>query len=265
MSGEETHEPVEDADKGPQFERRRTSFGAIAGAYASARPEWPVPTATWLIGGEPGGDAASPPRRVLDLGAGTGKLTKPLVAAGHEVIAVDVSEGMLAQLRARLRNVEVHIGGAEQIPLPDGCVDAVVVGQAWHWFRPEQAAAECARVLRPGGVIGIGWQVRDDQVPWVAELSALIGQPGASSDSEPDPGLRLPPPFGPEQRRLFSYQQRLTVPELRLLAASWSYVQVHPERERVLDAVEELGGRAAGPDGMVLLPHVTRCYRARLD
>lgn len=245
------------------FEQRRTSFDAVAAAYATARPQWPEATAAWLIGLDLAGGAPAPTRRrVLDLGAGTGKLAEPLVAAGHEVIAVDVSVGMLGELRAKLPGVEVHVGGAERIPLPDGCVDAVVVGQAWHWFRPARAAVECARVLRPGGVLGIGWHVRDERVPLVAELSDLVGQPGRSDDDDPDPGLRLPALFGPEQRRRFGYRQRLTAPELRLLAASWSYVQVHPDRERILDAVEDLGHRAADPDGMLLLPHVTRCYRA---
>src|SRR5512142_2443279 len=107
MSGGETSEPVEAAGQGPAFERRRTSFGAIAGAYASARPDWPGPTAAWLIGADRDSDQVVARRRVLDLGAGTGKLTEPLVAAGHEVIAVDVSEGMLAELRERLPAVEI--------------------------------------------------------------------------------------------------------------------------------------------------------------
>ncbi len=255
------------AEEAAHYERRRTSFDSIATAYAAARPDWPGPTAGWLAGAACDADpAVGPPttgsRRVLDLGAGTGKLTRALVAAGHRVVAVDVSEGMLTELRRSLPAVQVLVGDAEDIPLPAASLDAVVVGQAWHWFQHEAAAAECARVLRPGGVLGIGWHIRDERVAWVAELSALVSQPGDFARDEWGPPFTLPPPFGPVQRRMFAYRQRLTPAQLRTLAASWSYVQVHPERERVLDAVEGLGRRVAGPDGTVVIPHRTRCFRA---
>ena len=111
---------------------------------------------------------------MLDLGAGTGLLTDVLLAAGHEVVAADPSPAMLDQLRARHPGVPVHVGGAEAIPLPDGAVDAVVAGQAAHWFDPEPAAAELRRVLRPGGVVGFVWNTRDERVPWVHALGELI-------------------------------------------------------------------------------------------
>jgi ubiquinone/menaquinone biosynthesis C-methylase UbiE len=113
---------------------------------------------------------------VLDLGAGTGKLTVTLVAAGHDVLAVDLDQAMLDQLHRDVPGARVALGSAEAIPESDGARDAVTVAQAWHWFDPASAAAECARVLRPGGVLGVAWHLRDERVPWVAELSQAVGR-----------------------------------------------------------------------------------------
>lgn len=148
------------------WQARRTSFGSVAADYAALRPGYPADAVVFLLG--------SRPRRVLDLGAGTGLLTEVLLAAGHEVVAVDPAAGMLAQLRARLPQVEARVGDAERIPLPDASVDAVVAGQAAHWFRPDAAAPELRRVLRPGGVAGFVWNTRDERVPWVRALGEAL-------------------------------------------------------------------------------------------
>jgi SAM-dependent methyltransferase len=148
------------------WQELRTSFGSVAAEYAALRPGYPAEVVPFLLG--------PAPRRVLDLGAGTGLFTDRLVEAGHDVVAVDVSAGMLDQLRARLPQVRVEVGGAEALPLADASVDAVVAGQAAHWFDPEPAAAELRRVLRPGGVIGFVWNTRDERVPWVRALGELI-------------------------------------------------------------------------------------------
>jgi SAM-dependent methyltransferase len=148
------------------WQQRRTSFGSVAAGYAAHRPGYPADAVAFLLGERP--------LRVLDLGAGTGLLTDALLTAGHEVVAVDPSPQMLDQLRARHPGVPVHVGGAEAVPLPDADVDAVVAGQAAHWFDPGPAAAELRRVLRPGGVVGFVWNVRDERVPWVAALGAAL-------------------------------------------------------------------------------------------
>lgn len=94
--------------------------------------------------------------------------------AGHEVVAVDPSAEMLAQLSARLPGATTEVGGAEHIPLPDAAVDAVVAGQAAHWFDVVPAAREIRRVLRPGGVVGFVWNTRDESIPWVGALGRLL-------------------------------------------------------------------------------------------
>ena len=124
------------------WRQQRTSFGSVAVGYAAHRPRYPADAVIALVGERP--------RRVLDLGAGTGLLTGVLLAAGHEVVAVDPAAPMLAELRARHPQVVTHVGEAEALPLPDGSVDAVVAGQAAHWFDPEPAAEQLRRVIRPG-------------------------------------------------------------------------------------------------------------------
>ncbi|MGY1600800.1 class I SAM-dependent methyltransferase [Geodermatophilus sp. SYSU D00815] len=161
------------------WDGRRRSFGSVAAEYAALRPGYPADAVAFLLG--------AAPRRVLDLGAGTGLLTERLVAAGHEVVAVDPSPEMLAQLAARLPGVVPLVGSAESLPLPDRDVDAVVAGQAAHWFDPVPAAREMRRVLRPGGVVGLVWNARDERVPWVAALGALLA--GEARGHEADQGV----------------------------------------------------------------------------
>jgi SAM-dependent methyltransferase len=151
---------------------RARAFGSVAPAYAVLRPTYPAGSVSFLTGGTGAG------RRVLDLGAGTGLLTELLVVAGHEVVAVDPSASMLGQLTSRLPDVPTVVAGAEALPLPDDDVDVVTAAQAAHWFDPAPAAAEMARVLRPGGTVGLLWSLRDDRAPWVAALSAILAAEG---------------------------------------------------------------------------------------
>jgi SAM-dependent methyltransferase len=147
---------------------RAQAFGAVAAAYDAGRPTFPADALTWVLG---------PGRlQVLDLGAGTGKLTEVAAGLGHDVIAVDPSEEMLA-LCGRVRGVETLLGTAEAIPLAHGSVDAVLVGQAFHWFDHARALPEIARVLRPNGALGLLWNHFDTVVPWVRRLHrAIMGE-----------------------------------------------------------------------------------------
>jgi len=265
---------------------RARSFSVGADRYAAVRPSYPADAVSWLLGGDDGADGESgagrigslgaaglsDPRkagslRVLDLAAGTGKLTKALVAhGGFDVVAVEPSEPMLAQLRAALPSVESHIGTAEAIPLPDASVDAVVCGQAWHWFDEKAAAAEEARVLKPGGTVGIIWNDRDESVDWVARFNAIIHQ---GDQLEPDALHRAPrlgSTFGPVQHRTFTWVDVVPTASLRPLAASRSYLLTLPsaKRDALLAQIDQLVATHPALKGResVPLPYHTNAYRS---
>jgi SAM-dependent methyltransferase len=145
-------------------------FSAEAQTYARGRPEYPVAILPWL-GGEIG---VSRGKVVVDLGAGTGKFTRLLQQSGAEVIAVEPVAAMRAQLTEKLPAVRTYAGTAEAIPLASASADALVCAQAFHWFATEAALGEIHRVLRPGGKLGLVWNVRDEAVDWVAAITAII-------------------------------------------------------------------------------------------
>ena len=145
-------------------------FERAADAYERGRPGYPEPAVAWLAEALGIGHGLA----VVDLAAGTGKLTRQLLPFGAELVAVEPVAGMRARLATALPGVRVETGTAEALPLGDGVADAVVVGQAFHWFDGARALAEIHRVLRPGGGLGLIWNVRDESVPWVAELTRII-------------------------------------------------------------------------------------------
>jgi ubiquinone/menaquinone biosynthesis C-methylase UbiE len=146
--------------------RRARSFGSVAEVYERARPIYPDDAVRWLAG--------TGPHDVVDLGAGTGKLTRSLVALGHRVTAVEPSVEMLEQLRSAVPDAVAVEGSAESIPLAEASADVVTAAQAFHWFDQLVALREIARVLRPGGRIALVWNARDDRVEWVAELTETV-------------------------------------------------------------------------------------------
>ncbi|MGH3230104.1 MAG: class I SAM-dependent methyltransferase [Streptosporangiaceae bacterium] len=149
--------------------RQASSFGTAAAAYAEHRPGYAEAAVRWAL--SPVRDRH--PLRVLDLAAGTGKLTATLVGLAAEVTAVEPDPAMLAELRRSLESVAALPGRAEDIPLADASVDAVLVGQAMHWFDLNRAIPEIARVLIPGGVLAALWNVDDDRAGWVATLTEI--------------------------------------------------------------------------------------------
>ncbi|MDQ3992262.1 MAG: class I SAM-dependent methyltransferase [Actinomycetota bacterium] len=234
-------------------ERRARSFGGVAAAYERARPEYPREAVEWLVQ-----DA----RVVVDLGAGTGKLTRGVVALGHDVVAVEPSEAMAARLRAAVPEARVLVGSAEEIPLPDASADAVVAGQAYHWFDPPRALPEIARVLRPASTLGLVWNKRDVRTPWVARLTELVA--GSEDWHERQPAsVPASGIFGELEEALFRHEQRLDRQALLDLALSSSSVAVGDAsaRAEVLNRVGRLYDEVAGDDGIVL-PYVTLAYRA---
>jgi SAM-dependent methyltransferase len=146
-------------------EEEATSFGSVAESYDRVRPA-PQPEALdWLV---PAGCEVA-----VDLAAGTGLFTRALSGRAAEVIAVEPDERMRAVLTRRSPRLRVLEGRGEAIPLPDASADAVFVSTAWHWFDPARAVPEIARVLRPGGRLGVIWTSRDRTADWVAELDLL--------------------------------------------------------------------------------------------
>jgi SAM-dependent methyltransferase len=235
------------------------SFGAVADAYERARPGYPREAATWLTSGERAGGPAD----VLELGAGTGKLTEELVALGHRVVATDPLEEMLRRLTGRLPQARAVRSVAERIPLRARSVDTVVSAQAFHWFDLELALPEIARVLRPGGYLSLVWNLRDERIPWVKRLGALIDSRGQETTA-PTHALLGSHLFGFVETATFRFWQPLDRDRLRDLVTSRSNVAVmsDPERDRVLRKVDQMyDDYGRGPDGM-LLPYVTHCYRA---
>ncbi|TWP34063.1 class I SAM-dependent methyltransferase [Leekyejoonella antrihumi] len=247
------------------IEVRRWSFGAAAATYDRGRPEWPAETLNWLIG------APAERREVLDLGCGTGKGTRGLVEHGHRVTAVDTSMGMLEVLRdwrdelpdERTQQLVIRQGSAESLPVADDAVDAVVCLQAWHWFDAQKAAAEVARVLRPGGTLGVAWHVVDERAPWVAELTDIVDGVPDRESSDPLSGRTIEG-FEPLEGSVFPYEQRQHVQDFVDQVASWSFVAAHEQREAVLAQVRDLGARLQDDDGCITITHRTFCGRTRL-
>ncbi|WP_053715839.1 class I SAM-dependent methyltransferase [Saccharothrix sp. NRRL B-16348] len=207
--------------------RRASSFGAHASAYAQHRPDYPAEAVRWVL--EPLGEG---PHQVLDLGAGTGKLTGVLLAQGHHVTAVEPDEAMLSELVRHHGAARALPGSAERIPVPDGTVDAVVVGQAFHWFDPTRAMPEIARVLRPGGVLAALWNDFDDSVPWVAEFVRVARDDVAvpEVDADPVPEHEL---FTGTEDRVFRHAHRRTAESVVSTVNTHSHALVIPEEERV--------------------------------
>jgi SAM-dependent methyltransferase len=204
------------------------------------------------------------PLRVVDLGAGTGILTRQLIELGHEVIPVEPDPGMRARLDESIGASLAVEGSAERIPLPDAAVDAVVAGQAYHWFDRGPAHAEIARVLRPGGVFSPVWNLRDERVPWVARLSDLVDGTGRHRDGEDIDGFG--DRFGPVEHARFAFVRMFTTDLLVDLVKSRSYfITANPdEQARIERAVRDLVAgdpELAGRDEFAM-PYVTDAYRA---
>lgn len=215
--------------------RHAASFGTAAVAYAEHRPGYAMAAARWALESAPG-------LRVLDLGAGTGKLTGALLALGADVVAVEPDPAMLDELRRALPDVEAMSGSAESIPLPAASIDAVLAGNAMHWFDMAVAGPEITRVLAPGGILAGLWNVMDDRVDWVANLervsgSAAIGPRDTLSHWRiATAGLHLPDAgpahFASPEQAEFPHGQRRTAESLVATLATRAAMLVMPEQER---------------------------------
>ena len=233
------------------------SFGAAADDYDRARPTCPDDVVDWLLDGVDG--------LIVDVGAGTGKLTRSLAARRNDVVAVEPDAKMRSILHANVPGAAARAGTAEHLPLAAGTAGLVTMAQAWHWVDVPAASTEIARALGRPGRLGLVWNYRSPADPWVARLSAALG--GADSAGQMDDirasGPTTAAPFDSCERRVVTWDHVMDVEALVSLAASRSYVIVRPqhEREQVLAAVRALGEERAGTDGSVRMPYETYAFR----
>jgi ubiquinone/menaquinone biosynthesis C-methylase UbiE len=238
------------------MKRLSESFGAVAEAYDRGRPSYPADAVAWLLDGDA--------KIVLELGAGTGKLTRQMVDQGHAVFATEKDLAMLAVLKDRVPEVSAKVASAEEIPANDRSVDVVVAAQAFHWFDHELALPEMARVLRPGGHVALVWNFFDKRIPWVRKLLDVMGEQMHTSASQEV--LSESELFGEVESQTFAFWQDVTRDTLVDIVASRSYIASLPEAERdaKLDAVRALyDDYGRGHDGMQL-PYVVECFRAKV-
>lgn len=246
------------------------SFDLVVEAFDRSRPAYPTDAVAWLLAGTTGSSPGT--TAALELGAGTGRLTEAVHAAGCDVVATDVSAVMLARLGVRAPDAPRVVAAAEQVPLGNRTADVVVAGNAFHWFDAARALPECARVLRPGGRLALAWTARDERVPWVRRLGRLVA--AGSREAPPTDWVEDPAGvvteaidetgmFETVERASFRSWEPMDRPRLHDL------VRAHPavalagqmERERLLRKADELyDDYGRGPDGM-LLPYVTTVLR----
>ena len=253
-------------------------FDRAAPAYERGRPDYPAPAVAWLareLGLRRGAT-------VIDLASGTGKLTRALRPTGAAIVAVEPIPGMRAEFARAVPGIVVVPGTAESIPLPDGFADAVVVAQAFHWFRPGRAVREIARVLRPRGGVGIVWNTRDDRAAVSHGISQIVDRYRRGTPPGPGVARRTPDrrserwrsafdrpdsPFLPLRHRTFDHHQRLDSTTLvdRVLSVSYIAIQTAAERRRIAREVRALLplGRGDRPAHTIRLPYRTDVYWSR--
>jgi SAM-dependent methyltransferase len=246
------------------YEQRATSFGRVAASYDRVRPG-PAPDAVdWLV---PASCAVA-----LDLAAGTGLFTRALAGRAEHVIAIEPDGRMRAVLAARSPGVRVLAGRAEEIPLPDGCADAVLVSTAWHWFDPDRAVPEIARVLKDGGRLGVLWTSRDRAEDWVANLDVIRSPEEPRSPDEVRERLSrqhsvaLPEgaEFGPPQVASFGFNRMISVADTLDWLATASQVLAADRAEREAGLARARAALLARADGteVIEMPMRSWCWRA---
>ena len=222
-----------------ELDRYRLSFDSVAEIYERARPTYAPEAVAWIAERLPFG-------RVLDLAAGTGKLTRQLVALGADVVAVEPGDEMRRVFRQVLPEVELHAGGAEAIPLPDSSVDTVTVAQAFHWFDRDAAFAEMHRVLRPGGGYAVLWNEDDHEDALMKAIDAVVDELRASvhrHEGDVDDMLASPL-FSALEKRVFPFVEEIDAGTAVDRVSSVSAVSgAAPElRDRALEDVRNLVG-----------------------
>ncbi len=243
----------------------RHGFGAEAEAYERSRPTYPPEAVDWLVERLRIGAGV----RVADLAAGTGKLTRLLSPTGAFLVAVEPVEAMRGLLRLSMPEVATVAGTAEAMPFAASSFDAVTVAQAFHWFDADAAFTELARVLAPGGRLGIVWNARDRSVDWVDRAWAIMDRverraPWRDHDHWRANALGRRPGFGPLEEATFHHEQSLTPDEVvdRFRGVSHVAVLQPDERDAVLAEVAELLATHPQTRGRreLRIPYRVDCY-----
>jgi SAM-dependent methyltransferase len=231
-------------------------FSKAAADYERGRPDYPQAAVDWLTERLD----LRPSVTVVDLAAGTGKLTRALLPTGATVVAVEP----VAEMRALIEGAEALDGRADAMPFPEGWADAVTVGQAFHWFANEESVREIARVLKPGGGLGLIWNSRVREDPIQAAIGELIdplaGDVSRLYDDAWRPVLEAGVAFGPIAEARFDHTQELDEQGLVARVLSTSYVAIAPA-ERQLEIEAKLRELASG--GQVRLPYLTQAFVTR--
>lgn len=239
-------------------------FAAAADRYAAGRPDYPAAVANWLRNDL----ALAPGATVVDLGAGTGKFLPALRNTGAALVAVEPVAAMRARIETEQPDVTVLGGTAQAIALPDASVDVVVCAQAFHWFASAEALAEIARVLRPGGRLGLIWNVRDASVAWVRRLTAILDEHQGDAPRHESGVWRRSFPaagFGPLQERAWPHAHVGPAEAVVLdRSLSVSFIAALPPEKRA-EVADALHGLVAdtpelAKGGTVRFPYVTRAY-----
>ena len=237
--------------------RRAQSFGTIAQDYARFRPPPPAQAVDWLL---PGGT-----RTVIDIGAGTGALTRLLVERVSEVIAVEPDARMRAVLAEALPRAAVRNGRAEALPVADASADAVLGSSMWHWVDEPAAIAEAARVVRPGGVLGVLWSGPDRRAPWIAEFLERPGRrPEVRAERREHREVHMPPdaPFEEPETMIFEWTRTTTVDALVRMAGTYSGVitMSDDDRREYLAALEARAREHPALAGRTEVEQAMRCF-----
>ncbi len=230
-------------------------FGSAAEVYERARPSYPEEAVAWLVERT----ALGPGRTVLDVGAGTGKLTRLLVSSGARVVAVEP----IVEMRALIPGAEAVDGTAEELPFADGAADVITVAQAFHWFDHDRALPELHRVLRPGGALVLVWNMRDLDDPLQRGVEDLLAPIRGETPLQQTGYWRGPlersPLFGPGEVRQFRYVQRFTADDLcdRVRSTSFVAAMSPVDRDSLLVRVRAL---AHGLDEPFPFPYLTEVH-----
>jgi ubiquinone/menaquinone biosynthesis C-methylase UbiE len=237
-----------------EHDRYRLSFDSVADVYERSRPEYAPDALAWIA-------RRLRLDRVLDLGAGTGKLTRQLMALGADVVAVEPGDEMRAVLARSVPGVDVRAGSAEEIPLEDASVDAITVAQAFHWFRVNEALREMHRVLRPGGGFALLWNEWDEEDALMRALNEVVNtlRPQGTHGGRHYEALQESELFGPREEQSFHHADEVpaAVAVERVSSVSALAAAETPDRERALAEVRKIVGA-----GTVRFPMLTKVYIA---